>query len=73
MCQVHTAISALIRSLWLEGRAASALYAQAADEIQWAQSRNAQARRSHTKTTRARLRSLGIRLTDVKRCRWNSS
>lgn len=73
MCQVHTAISAVIRSLWLDGLAARTLYAQAADEIQWAQTRQAQARQSHSKTTRRRLRSLGIKLTEVKRCVWNSS
>lgn len=73
MCQVHTAISAVIRSLWLDGRAASALYAQAANDIRWAQTRNAQARISHTKTTRRRLRALGIKLTEVKRCVWNTS
>ena len=73
MCQVHTAISAVIRCLWLDGRAKSAIYEQAATDIRWAQTRNPKARRSHSKTTRARLRSLGIKLSEVKRCRWNSS
>ena len=73
MCQVHTAICAVIRSLWLDGRATDVLYAQAAEEIHWAQSRNTQARRSHTKTTRRRLHALGVKLTEVKQCRWNSS
>ena len=73
MCQVHTAITAVVRSLWLNNRQSTTLYAQAADEIQWAQTRNAQARKSHTKTTRRRLRKLGIKLNRVRRCSWNSS
>jgi hypothetical protein len=59
--------------LWLDGRAARALLSLAAEEIRWAQTRNAQARNSHTKTTRRRLRRLGIKLNQVKRCLWNSS
>jgi hypothetical protein len=73
VCQIHTAVSAVIRSLWLDDQAADAIYTQAAAEIQWAQHRNAQARKSHTKTTRRRLRQLGIQLSSLKRCVWNSS
>jgi hypothetical protein len=46
---------------------------QAVDEIAWAQTRNAQARKSHTKTTRAKLRRLGIKLTDIQRVPWNDT
>jgi hypothetical protein len=73
VCQVHTAVSALVRSWWLDGLAAQPLFAQAARKIDRDQHRNAQARRSHTKTTRRKLRRLGIRLSDIKRCRWRGS
>ena len=68
---MHTATVAVVRSWWLDGRAAAELYAQAAGEIEYAQNRNAQARTSHTKTTRKKLRELGIKLTEVKRCTWD--
>jgi hypothetical protein len=44
---------------------------QAAGELQYAQSRRAQARKSHTKATRKNLRAIGIRLTEVPRCKWD--
>jgi hypothetical protein len=44
---------------------------QTADELQYTQSRRAQARKSHTKTTREKLRAIGIRLTEVPRCTWD--
>ena len=41
-----------------------------AEEIAWHQKRNAKARKSHTKTTRKKLRRLGIKLTEIRRCQW---
>jgi hypothetical protein len=73
VCQVHTAVAAVIRSWWLDDVAAQPLFAQAAKEIQHSQARNAQARKSHTKATRRKLRALGIKLTETKRCRWDTS
>ncbi|AGA30362.1 hypothetical protein Sinac_6274 [Singulisphaera acidiphila DSM 18658] len=45
----------------------------AARKITWAQRRNAQARTSHTKATRKKLRKLGIKLTELKRCQWDTT
>jgi hypothetical protein len=46
---------------------------KAVRKITWAQRRNAQARKSHTKRTRRRLRKRGIKLTELPRCRWKPS
>lgn len=73
MCQIHTAVSAIVRSWWLDGAAAQQLYQQAGDEITYHQHRNAQARESHTKTTKQRLEQLGIDLTKTKTVPWNTS
>jgi hypothetical protein len=62
-----------VRSWWLKGRAAKLLYEQAAKEVQRAQRRNAQARKSHTKAKWRRLQSLGIRKKDLERSKWNTS
>ena len=74
MCQLHTALAALVRSWWANGRAASErLLEKTAAKITHQQRRNAQARKSHTKRTRRRLRELGIKLTELKRCRWDGT
>ena len=71
VCQLHTATAALVRSWWDSGRAAcDRLLERTAAKIRHQQRRNAQARKSHTKTTRRKLRELGIRLTDLPRCTW---
>jgi hypothetical protein len=70
VCQVHAAVSALVESLRLDNSAADNLFDRVAAKINWAQKRNAQSRKSHTKTARRRLRELGIKLTEIKRCRW---
>jgi len=62
-----------VRGWWLKGRASGELIDQAIEEITWAQQRNVQARKSHTKTTRRKLRQLGIKLTDIKRIPWNTT
>ena len=66
-------MSALIRSWWLDDAATTQLLEQAANEIQYTQARNAQARKSHTKRTIRRLHKLGINLTQIKTCRWDDS
>ena len=66
-------MAAVIRSWWLDDVAAKPLFEQAAKEIQHNQARNAQARTSHRKHTRRKLRALGIKLTEIKRCRWDTS
>ncbi|MBI3462546.1 MAG: hypothetical protein HY000_05720 [Planctomycetes bacterium] len=58
LCQVHTAVAALLRACGLPPRSAAPLIAQAAKEITWTQKRKTQARQSHTKATRRKLRRL---------------
>ena len=73
VCQVRTATDAMIRSRRL-GRTASRLLLPAAQsELEYTQRRNAQARRSPTKTTYAKFTALGIRLARLPRCQWTSS
>ena len=67
VCQVHTAVSALIRSWWMDGRVSARLLERTAALIQRAQRRNACARRCHIKRTRRVLRSMGIKLTRTPR------
>ena len=73
MCQVHRATSAFIQSWWLDGQGRKKLLERAANKIAKDQRRIARARKSHTKKTRQKLRRLGIRLTKVPKCKWNSS
>lgn len=70
MCQVHTAMCAVVQSLWLDESSAEKLFERAAEKINWHQHRNATARKSHVKKTRRKLRSLGIKLSIIKRCYW---
>jgi hypothetical protein len=59
VCQLHTAMAVLVQSWWDNGHAASdRLVEKTVRKIQKLQQRNAQARKSHTKTTRRKLRAL---------------
>jgi hypothetical protein len=68
-----TLIVKVIHARALSAGAAAKLSEQAAKEITWAQQRNAQARTSHAKTQRRKLRKLGIKLTQIQRVPWNTS
>ncbi len=71
MCQLHTAMAALVRSWWDNGQAAAdRVLERTAEKITRTQQRQATSRKSHTKTTRGKLRKLGIRLTELPRCGW---
>ena len=59
----------LVRSWWLNTGASERLLERTAAILRRAQRRNAAARVSHRKSTRAKLRAMGIRLTKLKRCR----
>ncbi len=72
-CQVHTAVAALIPFWWLSACPPRKLLERTCGEIERTQRRNALARRCHTKRTRRRLHKLGIKLTVLPRCRWNST
>ena len=68
------AMAVVVQSWWDNGHAASErLVDKTVRKIQTLQRRNAQARQSHTKTTRRKLRALGIRLTDLPRCGWEAT
>jgi hypothetical protein len=71
--QIHDAVSALVQSWWLNGRASAALLEHTATTIAYTQQRNAQARQCHAKRKRKRLRQKGIKLTHIPRCKWDST
>ena len=74
VCQLHTAMAALVRSWGLMSRRSKDKeLAKATRKIAWAQRRSAAARRSHGKRTRKQLRKLGIKLTELEKCQWNST
>ncbi len=62
-----------MQSWWLNGRASAKLIEHTAKCIQTTQQDNAKARKSHIKRTRRRLREIGIKLTQLKRCCWDST
>jgi len=71
ICQLHTAMTELIRAVWREDEAGiSRVMEKVAQKITRKQARMAASRKSHTKKTQARLRKLGIKLTELARCTW---
>jgi len=63
-----------VRSWWIsEPKEAEKLLTKAAAKIRYAQRRNEQARRSHTKTTLRKLKKLGIDLAEIERCQWDEA
>jgi isoaspartyl peptidase/L-asparaginase-like protein (Ntn-hydrolase superfamily) len=67
------AANALIQALRLPVAAAKAVLEKAARIIQYHQKRNAQARKSHTKTRNKKLAAMGIDMSTIKRCNWDTS
>jgi len=72
-CQIHTAVAALIPFWWLDLFPPKVLLERTSAEITRTQHRNAAARKSHTKRTRKKLRAVGIKLTDLPRCKWDAT
>ena len=70
MCQIQDALAALIPCWWHKQRVTPPLVDRLVVRIAYTQKRNRTARVSHAKATRRRLRNRGLRLTDIKRCRW---
>ena len=70
---MHTAVAALIPFWWLSLCPPRKLLERTSEEIERTQRRNALARRYHTKRTRRRLHALGIKLTELPRCQWDST
>ena len=69
---MRTAVSAVIRSWWLNGAARDELIAEALREIHHRQQKIVRSRNSHTKTTRKRLTERGIDLTTIATVPWNT-
>jgi hypothetical protein len=66
VCQVHTAINAIVRSWSLDPISRDRWIEHTAEILQYYQRRNAQARASHTASTRHRLRQQSIRLASLE-------
>jgi hypothetical protein len=71
--QVRQAMSSLVQSWWLAPLDADALIEQTARRLEYYQRRNIQARTSHSKTRRGRLKEIGVDLNATPRCEWDSS
>jgi len=70
ICQVHLAVSALIRSWSLSRRASRRLIEKTARRIRYSQQRKAAARKSHYRRTLRKLREIGINIKNLIRCKW---
>jgi hypothetical protein len=67
-------MAALVSSWGLSSpKAKVELLQKAAAKIKYAQRRNAQARKSHLKRALEKLRRLGITLSDLSRCSWDTT
>ena len=71
--QVRQATSALIESWWLPKISPTSLIDDASFRIDYYQNRNAQARKSHTKTRVAKLEKEGVDMQSTKKCQWDDS
>lgn len=69
--QVRQATSALVTSWWQPDTSANATIAEAARHIEYYQRRNAQARKSHSKTRSLKFSSLGIDIHSIRHCEWD--
>ena len=70
--QMKQATSALIESWWLTPESAERLLASTAYKLGYYQKRNAQARKSHTKTRNKKLAARGIDLDQISKCSWET-
>ena len=73
VCQVHTAVGAVVQSWWLDRASADTLIERTAELLEYHQQRNALARTAHTKTTIRKLKRLGINVNTLKRCHTDTS
>jgi SRSO17 transposase len=70
--QVRQATSAMIQSWWLTPSDAERLISHTAYRLQYYQRRNAQARKSHTRTRIRKLEAMGISLDTIPKCKWDT-
>jgi SRSO17 transposase len=68
--QVQQATAALVQSWWLHPLEADTLISRTAQQIEYYQRRNEQARRSHTKTRQRKLLELQIDVEQIPKCSW---
>lgn len=68
MPQLHRAVSLLLTAGWPDGRPTARQLQRLIETLEYHQSRNAQARASHTKSTLAALDRQGIVLDNTIRC-----
>lgn len=70
--QVRQATSAIIQSWWLTPTDGERLLHDTAYRLQYYQKRNAQARRSHTRTRKRRIEALSIDFETIQKCNWDT-
>lgn len=70
--QIQQAASSLVQSWWIEPLDAKSLIDATAYRLEYYQRRNAQARKSHTKTRIKKLLALGIDVDVIPKCQWDS-
>jgi len=66
--QVRQATTAIVQSWWLSPADGERLISSTAYRIQYYQRRNAQARKSHTKTRIGKLTAMGIEMKTINKC-----
>lgn len=71
--QVYQATSAIVQSWWMTPADGERLINRTAYRLKYYQRRNAQARKCHTRTRIAKLQSLGIDVTNMKKCEWDDT
>jgi hypothetical protein len=63
----------VVQSWWLDPASTEQLFQRTAETIQYHQRRNVQARVSHTKATKRKLRRQGINVSTLKKANSNTS
>jgi SRSO17 transposase len=71
--QLKQAMSSLIESWWMTPENAERLFKSMAYKLTYYQKRNAQARKSHTKTRNKKLAAMGIDMDSISKCSWDTS
>lgn len=70
--QMKQAMSALIDSMFLTPASAQRVLDLAARKLTYYQRRNEQARKSHTKTRNRKLAEIGVDLSTIQKCSWDT-
>jgi len=70
--QLKQAMSSLIESWWMTPANADRLFKSMAYKLNYYQKRNAQARKSHTKTRNKKLAAIGIDMGTISKCSWDT-